>query len=84
MNNLFGLKSYLMEGFRIQNHKRISLIEIYIFDHKSYMSLAKHNRIKQDAITFFVKKGMKFDQPQKIPNEAFRKLQYEMIIDEYL
>ena len=84
MNHLFGLKSYLMEGFRIQNHKRISLIEIYVFDHKSYMSLAKHNRIKQDAITFFYEKGDEIRSATKIPNEAFRKLQYEMIIDEYL
>lgn len=84
MEGSIDLKSYLMSDFSNNKHKSISLIELYASDTKYYSSLEKKNLIEDEAMLFFYEKGNEILTASSIPTEAFRKLRYELIIDEYI
>lgn len=78
------LKSYLLGDFKNNKHKSISLIDLYTSDFKYYSSLEQKHLIPEEAVRFFRENGNAVKTAANIPTDAFRKLKFELIIDEYL
>ena len=84
MDEGFDLKTYLMSDFSNNKHKSISLIELFASDRKYYTTLVERHLIEDEAAKFFQMKGDDVREAESITTDAFRKLKYELIIDEYL
>lgn len=82
--NELEIKSYLMSDYGDSKYKRHSLIEIYVKDIKYYDALVKKHLVKEEAVLFFKKKDVDLRTASVISINAFRKLKYELIIDNYL
>lgn len=78
------LKTYLMSGFSNNKYKSMTLVELYASDTKYYIALERRQLIDNEAISFFHEKGNDIRNAGNIPTDAFRKLKYEQIIDDYL
>ena len=84
MDEGFDLKTYLMSDFSNNKHKSISLIELFASDRKYYTTLVERHLIEDEAAKFFQMKGDDVREAESITTDAFRKLKYELIIDEYM
>ena len=84
MGSGFELKSYLLSDFKNNKYKSISLIDLYASDYKYYSVLERKHLIADEAIHFFRAKDGAIKSAANIPTYAFRKLQYELIIADYL
>ncbi len=84
MSSDFDLKTYLLSRFENQKYKNISLVELYVSDIQFFKTLERECKIEVAAMTFFRHKGKELLNAEKIPMEAFRKLKYEWIINDYL
>lgn len=81
---MFDLKSYLLSNFHDKKYKGKSLIYLFVNEKKHYESMVKEKLIHETAISFLKKYEKELNDAEIIKNEAFRKLRYEVLIDEYL
>lgn len=79
-----NLKNYLLSDFGDYDFKRKSIIEIYCYDRNHYESLQRKKKIKREAVEFLDYSCLLLEEAQKIPTEAFRRLKYEEIVDDYI
>ena len=79
-----SLKDYLLSDFGDHEYKRKSIIDIYCYNRDYYVSLKRGKKVKSAAVAFFDWSCALLEEAQEIPTEAFRKLKYAEIVDEYL
>lgn len=79
-----GLKDYLLSDFGDHEYKRKSIIDIYCYNRDYYVSLKRGKKVKSAAVAFFDWSCALLEEAQEIPTEAFRRLKYAEIVDEYL
>ena len=84
MGEVINLRECLMSDYRDKKYKYKSLIEIYVTDISYYNKLRKKGVLEKSVIRFFDKKGNQLLKEDDISIDAFRKLKYEQIIDEYI
>ncbi len=85
MDSRETLEKYLMFDFGDRQHKKKSLIEIYVSDREFYKLLVENNRISTDVEMFFKLRGGDLVKAYKsTPVEAFQIVKYGEIVDRYL
>lgn len=78
------LKKYILSDFRDEKHKRDSLVDIFRKDRKGFQQLKKEHKIRPDVEVFFSKCERRLNAAESISVDAFRRLKYEQIIEEYV